>query len=255
MIKKKLNFKVLLLLFLFLFFLCMFFFSIIKIIIYMKNNYDNHKIKESILKEHIQYTPSTDENSSSYKVDFSSLKKDNPDTIAYLKVFGTDIDYIVVRGEDNSYYLKHNFYHDWNVSGWIFSDYRNLFDGTDQNIVIFGHNTQDGSMFGSLKNVLTDEWRSNPDHLKILLVTENGTYYYQVFSTYIIEPEDYYIQTSFSKDDFASFLRKIQSRSNFQYDVSLDENDSILTLSSCSKSGSKRIVLHAKLLTIPNPEL
>ena len=252
MVKRKLNYKNLLLFLLFFFFICLFLFSVIKILIYLNDNHKNKKIKDSILEQHVEYVPSTEDTPSSYKVDFEALKKDNPDTIAYLKVFGTDIDYVVVRGEDNSYYLKHNFYHEWNVSGWVFSDFQNRFDGTDQNIVIFGHNTQDGSMFGSLKNVLSDEWRSKEDNQKILLVTELGTFYYQVFSTYVIEPEDYYIQTSFSSDDYSSFLNTIKSRSSYPYDVSLDTNDSILTLSSCNISGSKRIVLHAKLLTVPD---
>ena len=81
---------------------------------------------------------------------------------------------MVVNGNDNSYYLKHNFNKEYNIAGRIFSDYHNKFDETDKNIVIFGHNTKDGSMFGTLKNVLDKSWQENRDNLEIILITEIG---------------------------------------------------------------------------------
>lgn len=56
-------------------------------------------------------------------------------------------------------------------------------------------------MFGTLKKILNNDWYENEDNYKIVLVTENGTYYYQVFSTYTIKPEDYYINTEFKNND------------------------------------------------------
>ena len=71
-----------------------------------------------------------------YIIDFSSLKEQNPDTVAYIQANNMNIDYIVVKGENNQYYLNHNFEKKCNVAGWIFGDYHNLFDGTDRNIII-----------------------------------------------------------------------------------------------------------------------
>ena len=205
-----------------------------------KNRAIIEKIKESII---------VDEKDNSYKIDFKSLKEQNTDTIAYLKVNGTNIDYLVVRGNDNSYYLKHNFNREYNIAGWIFGDYHNKFDGTDKNIVIFGHNTKDGSMFGTLIDVLDKNWQENKDNLEIVLITEIGQYTYQVFSTYSIIPEDYYINTQFNNDDeYTKFLNTIRSRSNYDYHVEVDSSDKVLTLSSCIGDGSKRVVLHAKLV-------
>lgn len=182
------------------------------------------------------------------KVDFKSLKEQNSDTVCYLKVSGTKIDYVVVKGEDNSYYLNHNFNKEYNSAGWIFMDYHNnLVD--DRNIVIYGHNMRDGSMFGSLDSTLKKEWQEDKNNQKIMLVKEDGTYYYQVFSTYTIEPEEYYIKTYFSSNDnFYSFIKELKSRSNYDYNVEVNENDKILTLSSCTNSGKNRVVLHAKLI-------
>lgn len=219
-------------------------YSLINIINWKKDVDDNKDILEEI-KENII----TNEENDLIKIDFKSLKEQNSDTIAYIKVNGTNIDYVVVKGNDNSYYLNHNFNKEYNVAGWIFSDYHNKFDETDKNIVIFGHNTKNGSMFGTLKNVLDKSWQDNKDNLEITLVTEKGQYKYQVFSTYSIMAEDYYINTLFnSSDEYSRFLNEISSRSNYDYNVEVNSNDKVLTLSSCIGDGKKRVVLHAKLI-------
>lgn len=219
-------------------------YSLINIINWKKDVDDNKDILEEI-KENII----TNEENDLIKIDFKSLKEKNSDTIAYIKVNGTNIDYVVVKGNDNSYYLNHNFNKEYNIAGWIFSDYHNKFDETDKNIVIFGHNTKNGSMFGTLKNVLDKSWQDNKDNLEITLVTEKGQYKYQVFSTYSIIAEDYYINTLFNSDDeYSRFVNEISSRSNYDYNVEVNSNDKILTLSSCIGDGKKRVVLHAKLI-------
>ena len=104
-------------------------------------------------------------------------------------------------------------------------------------------------MFGPLKNVLDQSWQENKENLEIILVTEKGQYKYQVFSTYSINPECYYITTEFNNnDEYAKFLKEIKSRSNFNYSLEVSGNDKILTLSSCFGDSSKRVVIHAKLI-------
>lgn len=104
-------------------------------------------------------------------------------------------------------------------------------------------------MFGTLKNVLNKEWYEKEENHRVVLVTENGTYYYKVFSTYSIIPEDYYINTIFNNDDeYHKFIDIIKSRSNYDYNVEVNTSDKILTLSSCIGDGKKRVVLHAKLI-------
>ena len=220
--------------------------SIVKIIAYLNDNKENKKIQK-IVSEAVTIIP--DEKRDKYEIDFKTLKEQNSDTVGYLKINNTNINYVVVKGNDNSYYLNHNFNKKENVSGWIFADYHNRFDGNDKNIVIYGHNTWDGSMFGSLKNILSDSWYQNEDNYKILLATENGIYYYQVFATYTIEVEDYYISTSFSDDlEFETFVKRLKFRSIYPYKVDVYKDDKILTLSTCNGDGKKRVVLHAKLI-------
>lgn len=102
-------------------------------------------------------------------------------------------------------------------------------------------------MFGTLKNTLTENWYLNKNNHKVLYIGESGTYFYEVFSTYKIDNEEYYIQKDFNTDDdFNNFINVINSRSVYDFKVEVNENDNILTLSSCANLGKKRVVLHAK---------
>ena len=218
-------------------------YSSYKIITWKIDVNTNNKIKKEIKKS------ITVNNKEEYIIDFKSLKNINPDTIAYINVNNTNINYIVVKCQDNKYYLSHNFEKKKNLAGWIFMDYHNKLDDNDRNIIIYGHNMKDGSMFDSLKNTLTKEWYQNEDNHIITLVTEENTYRYQVFSNYDIITEDYYINTIFSNDEeFFNFINTLQKRSIYDYKVNLTKEDRILTLSSCLGDGRKRVVLHAKLI-------
>lgn len=200
----------------------------------------NEKIKEEIM---------TNINKDSYEVNFEKLKSQNKDTIAYLTVNNTSVDNVVVKGSDNDYYLNHNFNKTSNVAGWIFADYRNRFDGEDKNIIIYGHNMRDGSMFGTLKTALNPDWQNNKENKVVTLITEKGKFKYEVFSTYIIEAEEYYLNTEFASDsEYEKFLNTLKKRSNHDFGVSLSTSDKILTLSTCSGNGNKRVVLHARLI-------
>ena len=172
-------------------------FSGIKIIEWIKSNKKNKDIMSEI-KENVVINNEMDSNNEEYKIDFAKLKQKNSDAIAWIKVNGTDIDFPVVKGTDNSYYLTHNFDKEKNKAGWIFADYRNKFDGTDKNIIIYGHNMKNGSMFASLKDVIKEEWYNNENNKYIALITENENCKYQVFSVYQIETEEYYLQTNIS---------------------------------------------------------
>ena len=211
-----------------------------------KNINENKKVKKKMM-ENILFIVDDDGNEQ-VNIDFDKLKQQNPDTVGYIKVNNTKIDYVIVRGNDNSYYLKHNFNKEWNIAGWVFADYHNKLDETDKNIVVYGHDTKDGSMFGTLKNTQEKEWQENKDNLIITFITEMHKYKYQVFSTYIIEPEEYYINTQFNTiEEFDKFVKTVKERSEYNYNTEVTKDDKILTLSSCTPSGKKRVVVHAKL--------
>ncbi len=219
-------------------------YSIYNIIMWYVDNNKNETIKEEIN----EIINNSEDNNG---IDFKTLKEKNNEIIAYLKVNNTNIDYVVVKGSDNSYYLKHNLYKEYNRAGWIFMDFHNKLDGSDKNIVIYGHNTMDGTMFGTLRNVIKKEWYENEENHIIQLVLENEILTYQVFSTYSIPVEDYYINTIFKdNNEFNKFVNTLKNRSVYNYGVEVNGEDSILTLSTCTGNGKSRMVLHAKLIPI-----
>ena len=218
---------------------------VIKIYKWYKDKTSNKEIVEQI-KETV-VVEDKNEYKEEYTIDFNKLKEQNKETVAWIKVNNTNIEYPVVKANNNNFYLNHSFDKSENLAGWIFADYRNKFDNTDKNIIIYGHNMRDGSMFGSLKNILNSDWYENEENTNITLYTENEKCIYKVFSIYKIESEDYYIKTEFSNDnEFEQFVNTIKNRSIKKFDIDVSKEDNILTLSTCANNNRYRIVLHAK---------
>lgn len=173
------------------------------------------------------------------EVNFNDLKNVNEDTVAWIMVDGTSINYPVVQTVDNGYYLNHNYIKALSTDGWIFMDYRNSID-ISNNTVFYGHNLLNKTAFGSVTNIFTDDWFYNSNHY-IVILTENNKYVYEIFSNYIIEPESYYL----NNDVDYSILK---NRSLRDYNISIDNNDKIITLSTCTDDNMNRRVVHAKLI-------
>ena len=240
---KKLIIKNIISFIMFIFFLTLFILSGTKVINYIKDARNN----KELYAELSQYTKENEDNTSNkYNIDFASLKQKNSDTVGFIKVNGTDVNHIVVKGTDNNFYLTRNFEKEYNVSGWIFADYRNKLDGSDKNIIIYGHNMRTNDMFGTLKNILSTNWQEDENNREIIFVTENEEAIYKVFSVYQIEAEDYYLQTDFHEGEFTKYIDTVKSRSAYNFNVEVDENDNILTLSTCANDSKYRVILHAK---------
>ena len=183
-------------------------------------------------------------------VDFSSLLNQNKDTKGWIKVEGTNINYPFVQAGDNEYYLKHSFDNSYNKKGWVFLDYRNSIDNLSKNTILYAHGLVNNGMFGSLRWTMKKNWYTNKNNYIIKTSTLNNNYLWQVFSNYTIEPESYYITTDFySDDEFVNFTEELKKRSIYDYNVDLNKDDKILTLSSCYDN-KKRMVMHAKLIAV-----
>ena len=183
------------------------------------------------------------------EVNFDNLKSINPDIVGWIKVPGTKINYPFVHTKDNEYYLKHTFDKTSNKKGWVFLDYRNNIDNLSKNTILYAHGLVNNQMFGSMRNVVKQSWYNNKNNYIITVATPRGNQKWQVFSTYTIEPESYYITTSFKdNDEFNNFINTLKQRSLHNYGVEVSSNDKILTLSSCYDN-KKRMVLHAKLIS------
>ena len=105
-------------------------------------------------------------------------------------------------------------------------------------------------MFADIKKALDEKWCSNENNQIITFYTPKGTMYYKIFSSYKIATESYYTTTFFSSvTDYTSFLQELQKRSSYNYNVNLDYNMPILTLSTCGATSSHRLVIHAQLFS------
>lgn len=179
----------------------------------------------------------------------ANLQLENSDTVAYLKVNGTNIDYPVMQSGDNDFYLKHDFNKNAVFAGSVFLDYRNDINKIDKNNIIYAHAMNNGTMFGSLKNILTDEWLNNKDNHIITLINSNGVQKFEVISVYYIPVTNDYLYVNFNSDeDFMKFEQKMIDRSIYDFGAKANKDDKLLSLSTC-KQHVERIVLHARLIT------
>ena len=183
-------------------------------------------------------------------VDLKKLKEKNNDTVGWLNVNNTNINYPFVKSSDNDYYLHHSFDKSYNNAGWVFLDYRNNKNLTDKNNIIYGHHRVNNTMFTSLLNTLNQSWYTNKDNHIIRVSLENENSLWQIISVYKIPVESYYITTKFNDDnEFITFLDTISKRSIYNFNYNVNKDDIILTLSTCYDDNT-RVVVHAKLIKI-----
>lgn len=260
--RKKLNVKNLCLLIFFLVMLIVFLFSLIKVIMWIIDNNNTNDIIKKVANTYEINEKSYDneviinENEKDIyfdymklkfiDVDINKLKTFNLDTIGFIKVMGTNINYPFVQSTDNDYYLNRSYDKTYNNAGWIFLDYRNN-EFNDKNTIIYGHGRINGTMFGSLKDTLKSSWQNNKDNYIIKISTEKENSIWQIFSVYKIATTSDYLQTTFSDNEFESFISLIKGRSSYNFETNVTNEDKVLTLSTCYNDNDKMVV-HAKLI-------
>ena len=183
--------------------------------------------------------------------DYSELKKINNDVIGWIEMpgFGKKIEYPVMKGKDDKYYLNKDFYGNFSYAGSIFIDSRNNPQQVDRHIILYGHAMRDFSMFGNLR-----DYPKKPEYYtsitKVYLDFMNTRLEYEVFSTYIERSGYNYRQTGFANDgEYMEFLKRICGKSVYNYGAELTPMDKVLTLSTCNDSfgGDGRSIVHARL--------
>lgn len=219
-----------------------------------ENNKDNYVIEtyaNNIGKNKQNNSKVYSADSSYLNINLESYISKNKETVGWLQVNGTNINYPIVQHKDNDYYLVHDFYDRKTEVGWVFADYRNNMKKLDNNTIIYAHNLINKTMFGQIPNLLKSKWQSNKNNYYIKLLTKEEKSIWKIFSVYEIEPVSDYLQVKFdSLDEYNLFLKKIKGRSQFNFKESVTDMDKIITLSTCNNVGDKRIVVHAKLYSI-----
>lgn len=171
----------------------------------------------------------------------------NSNAFAWIKVEGTRVDYPIVKGNDNSYYLDHALDRTYSVSGSVFIDYMNSKNlSKNRNTCVYGHNMNDGTMFQTIMNFKNKNQFKNG---KIEIYTKEGIYVYTPFAAYESDPYFYFFYTEFPTDDYyAKFLSDIKEKSMHESEVTPTTEDKIVTLITCTNTvEDKRFVVHGVL--------
>ena len=180
-------------------------------------------------------------------INFDELKKTNKDTVGWLQINNTNINYPYVQGKDNEFYLNHTFDKSYNDAGWLFLDYRNDPEGFERNNIIYGHSRLNKTLFGTLKEVLKTAWFNEKSNHLIKISTPQVKSLWQIFSVYESD-DDYHISVGIENDmAFELFINNIKNKSKYSFNVEVNTNDKILTLSTC-RDNSKKLIVHAKLI-------
>ncbi|MBN2878877.1 MAG: class B sortase [Clostridia bacterium] len=173
----------------------------------------------------------------------------NEDTIGYINIKGTVIDYPVMYSGDNEFYLNNDFNKQSSYYGAIFLDYRcDVYDmAKTKNIILYGHRMKDGSMFRSLVYYFEKDFFDS--HRIVRFDTLAGTMDWEVFAIFEANINFYYIDTEFSNEiEWLKFIRYCQSLSLYETDTVLTPEDIVLTLSTCSTDKDHRVVVMARLI-------
>ncbi|MGN0609190.1 MAG: class B sortase [Oscillospiraceae bacterium] len=205
----------------------------------------------------------TEEDELRHNLDVMKYYKDiSEDVVGFIELEGCDIYQPVVQGEDNEYYLKHTYYGESNKGGAIFADYRCRIedDYMSPNIVLYGHNQEDGTMFGNLKEYKQnlEFYAANPT---VTFRTEAGVGTYLIYGFFVTnalanqdsngEVFHYhdYIEVMNDESTFNWYLGEVQRRNQIISPVDVEFGDQLLCLSTCSNefSNSRFVVFARKL--------
>lgn len=184
-------------------------------------------------------------------LDLDALRQVNPDVIGWIRIPDSKVDYPLLQGTDNEYYLKHTWDGKENSVGSIFLEHRSSPELMDFNTIVYGHNMNDGSMFANIRRYSTEwYWERHP---YVYVRTDAGVYRYEVFSGYEASVDSITYCLSFNQETTkVEFLRNAIERSSADMGIRPELTDRILTLSTCSGMGySNRWVVHGRLKMVP----
>lgn len=182
------------------------------------------------------------------KKDLAALREVNPDVVGWIWIPGTYVNYPLMQGTDNDYYLNNTWNNIPSAYGSIFVECRNRGDLSDFNTIIYGHNMNNGSMFATLKNYAGNYYRRMFPYVYIL--TDDGVYRYEIFSTYTASVESITYQLNFQTlESREKFLNHALESGDYDSGIQPEATDRVITLSTCVGWGGydSRRVVHARL--------
>ncbi len=162
------------------------------------------------------------------------LTDNNPDTIGWLDIPDTSIQYPVVQGKDNDYYMTRTYEKKKSASGAIFLDCATSPDLSGFNTVIYGHNMKDGSMFNGLR--LYDQQSYFDAHSRVILTQLRSKKHYKIFAAYTAQGAqvDFIGYSAVDGESRSAFIKAIRKRSALKSNQVVSRDDKLLTLVTCT---------------------
>lgn len=237
--------------------LCIIFFSSL---VFLLQIFTEYRMTDKLYEESaLKFTTETEKEESAagaeedgekvpIKVNFEALQSINSDVVGWIYCEGTDINYPVLQGEDNDFYLHRTYDGAENRAGSIFVEALNARGFADSNTIIYGHHMKNGSMFATLRNWADQEYYE--EHPVFWLLTPNRNYQIKLFSGYTTPAtSDTYTIFQGPSQEFNDYLQMARANSDFSADVETDPNGKYVVLSTCEYVYTNaRYVLHGMLV-------
>ncbi len=183
------------------------------------------------------------------KVDFTAMRERNSDVATWIYCDATRLNYPVMQSEDNSYYLRRMPDGTSNMAGSLFLDCRSSGDLSDLNSVIYGHNMKNGTMFSTLEKYKTQGYYEQ--HPVMYIILPEAKYRIELIAGCIVNSGDAIYVLPPSEENITGVVNSIVQRSTFRSNVSAEEGDRFITLSTCSyEYDEARYVLIGRLVAV-----
>ena len=169
------------------------------------------------------------------------LQEQNPDIVGWLEITNTNINYPVLQGTDNTYYMTHNYKKQNSKNGSIFLDANYNWNIPSNNLLIYGHNLGNGMMFQELLKYEQESFYQ--EHPVIRFTTAKEDAEYEIISAFksrvYYQSEKnvfryYYFINSKSEEEYNQFIKNAQNASLYPIDATASYGDQLITLSTCS---------------------
>ena len=186
------------------------------------------------------------------EIDFETIWQTCPDVVGWITIEGTLIDYPIVQGEDNDFYLSHLPNKTRNEAGSIMMDKANAADFSDDVSILHGHHMRSGSMFGNLE--LFEKEAYYKEHPMMRLYTPQGDYDVAIFAAYSVDGSTFGYPTNFiTEDEFKAFYQRANTRTPYRTGVEVVYGDRMLMLSTCAYAYEyERFLVVGKILEPEN---
>lgn len=222
-------------------FILIFILSICAIIYYFYNaNKDKNKYQDVLNNINIDEEQVTEERTERM-LQVEELKKENQDIVGWIEIEGTNINFPVLQGTDNQYYMEHTYTKEYSKGGSIFLDKSYDWNIPSTNLLLYGHNNKNGTMFQNLLKYKDESFYK--EHPTIRFTTINDDCQYEIISAFLsrVYYQDetdvfryYYFVNADNETEYNSYIEESKKASLYNTGITAEYGDQLLTLSTCS---------------------